>query len=116
VGWRGASGLGRTKPLRQTRRYSVTCRHSPELLLRIVGACWRRRLRVVAVDYQAPRPGHGGHLWLSIVADDVEDRRLVRWLSNLIDVEEIRYLDQSGVGTRNALSERSACWVAPAAP
>ena len=91
----------------QTRRYSVKFRYSPELLLRVVGACWRRRLSVVAVDFQIPADGQVGHLVLSVIADDVEERRLTSWLGNLIDVEEIHYLGGPAQRTGGTGGEQS---------
>jgi acetolactate synthase regulatory subunit len=99
----------------QTRRYSIKFRYSSELLLRVVGACWRRRFHVVGVNFQIPAAGEVGYLVLSVIADDTEERRLTSLLGNLINVMAIDRLSAAGdarggtgsADSRPALAPRS---------
>lgn len=97
MGRRGVARRGQTgkeEPLRSIRTYSIKYRDSPAVLLRIVGACWRRRLRLVALDYATGDTGPA-RLLVSVLADETDERRLLTWLGNLVDVEAIVCVDRS---------------------
>lgn len=85
-----------------SRTYSIKHRDSPTVLLRIVGACWRRRLRLVALDYSTGETGPA-RLVLSVLTDETGERRLLSWLGNLVDVEAIVCVDSVGNDERRAV-------------
>jgi acetolactate synthase regulatory subunit len=72
-------------------RIELDVRSRDQALQRIVSVCGRRRAAIVALSY---RRGHGDRdeLTLELEASSDQAARIVRWLTNLVDVLDVRRL------------------------
>ncbi len=95
------------------RRYSLRCADSPDVLLRVLSLCQRRRCEVVALDYVRCDAHRPGRLLLTVRAGERHGSRLAQWLAGLVFVEAVWSIDEGGAAGGAAEPRRADTAVAP---
>lgn len=73
-----------------TLQLELVAHSQPDVLLRIVGICQRRRCLIVSLRYEDSPQRPRGRVILVVDGQPRQLRQLDRWLENLVEVTAVR--------------------------